>query len=188
MRIIAGSAGGRTIVSPKGQNTRPTQDHVRESLFNIIRRDVPDTKVLDLFAGSGALGLEALSRGACRAVLADKAGKAIDCIRRNVETLGFAQQSTVLRGDWRGVLQRLENSSFDLVFLDPPYSLTQYREITDALIENELLSDDALIVIEHRKDVMPELSPPFTLKNNRTYGDTVIHFYRFNAGGNHDGQ
>ncbi|MBN1778272.1 MAG: 16S rRNA (guanine(966)-N(2))-methyltransferase RsmD [Clostridiales bacterium] len=188
MRIIAGSAKGHTIASPKGRHTRPTQDYVRESLFNIIQRYVPGAKVLDLFAGSGALGLEALSRGADRAMLADNAVKAIDCIRRNAETLGFGKQSTVIRGDWRGVLQSLEKQSFDLVFLDPPYDLTQYRDMTDTLIENELLSDDALIVIEHRKDVIPGLSPPFILKDHRTYGDTVIHIYRFNAGGKQDGE
>ena len=189
MRIIAGTARGRTIIAPKGQNTRPTQDYVRESLFNIIQRDVPEANVLDLFAGSGALALEALSRGARRAVMADQSRQAIECIRRNTETLGFSQQTLIAQGDWKSVVQRIENETFDLVFLDPPYQLSKYGEITDRLQNRQLLARDALIIIEHRKDVDIALSTDFVCGGFRTYGgDTVIHFYRFNAGGNNDGE
>jgi len=188
MRIIAGTAGGRTLVAPKGLNTRPTQDYVRESLFNIIRRDVTGANVLDLFAGSGALGLEAISRGAEHAVFSDQARQAVDCIRRNAEAMGFLQQVKVIRGDWRSILQKLEKQEFDLVFLDPPYRLTRYRDITNLLAEKLLLSSNALIIIEHRKDVIIELSPLFTLQDTRIYGDTGMHFYRYAAGGNDFGQ
>ena len=175
------------MTAPKGQNTRPTQDYVRESLFNIIQRDVPDANVLDLFAGSGALALEALSRGAAHAVLADKAMKAVDCIRRNTSAAGFEAKTDIRLGDWAAVLERLPAQLFDLVFLDPPYSLTLYREITQKLLDRKLLANDALIVIEHRKDKPVALSPVFVSNDYRTYGDTVIHFYRLDTGGHNDG-
>ncbi len=185
MRIIAGDAKGRTIIAPKGQSTRPTQDYVREALFNIIQRDVPGAVVLDLFAGSGALALEALSRGADYAVLVDKARPAMDCIRRNISTLGACESTLCLQADWRKALQKPLPKTFDLVFLDPPYSLTLYQEITDMLAEQNLLREDALIIIEHRKNESFSLSPTFTLQDQRHYGDTGIRFYRFHAGG-HD--
>lgn len=189
MRIIAGSARGRTLFAPKGLHTRPTQDYVRESLFNIIRRDVPDAQVLDLFAGSGALALEALSRGAASAVLADRSRQAIECIRRNAETLGFAEQAAILHGDWRAVLERMPISGhrFSLVFLDPPYDLIQYAEIAELLRARRLLVDEALIVIEHQKDVILKLSPFFIPKDCRIYGDTAITLFTFTSGGNSDG-
>lgn len=190
MRIIAGSARGRTLVAPKGQQTRPTQDYVRESLFNIIQRDVPDASVLDLFAGTGALALEALSRGAQKAVLADSSRQAIDCIRRNVETVGTVDRATVIPGDWNAVLQKLaeQGELFDLVFLDPPYRLTQYAEITGQLQSRNLLREGALLVIEHRKDYSFALSPAFVPRDHRTYGDTEIHMVTFNTGGSTDGE
>ena len=188
MRIIAGKARGRTIYAPKGRHTRPTQDFVRESLFNIIQRDVPDAMVLDLFAGSGALALEALSRGAAHAVLGDRSRQAIECIRRNTETLGFSEQTTVLQGDWCVVVQRLpaRNQRFDLVFLDPPYDLARYREMTDLLKACHLLQDDALLVIEHHKDSVPDLDSCFQEKDVRTYGDTIIRLFTFKMGGYND--
>ena len=123
MRIISGSARGRTIVAPQGMDTRPTQDYVRESLFNILRADVPGARVLDLFAGSGALGLEALSRGAEHAVFVDSARAAVACVRRNVETLRMDGRCQVLACDWRAAAQRLAGGGFDLVFIDPPYRM-----------------------------------------------------------------
>lgn len=187
MRIIAGIARSRLIIAPKGKHTRPTQDYVRESLFSIIQRDVPGANVLDLFAGSGALALEALSRGAQSTVLADKSRLAIECIHQNVEILGFEEQAAIFHGDWRIVAQRLPKQEFDLVFLDPPYHLTQYREMTELLKNRQLLKMNALIVIEHRRNIPIDLSQDFIFKDSRTYGDTMIHFYRFNAEGSNDG-
>ena len=189
MRIISGSARGRTLTAPRGRDTRPTQDYVRESLFNIIQRDVPGSTVLDLFAGSGALALEALSRGASRAVLADRSRQATECIRRNAETLGFTEQSEILQCDWRTALARLARSGacFDLVFLDPPYELALYPEMVESLASRQLLADGALIVIEHRKDIRFDLSPSFKPRDLRTYGDTGIHLYTYQPGGSADG-
>ena len=177
------------MLAPKGQQTRPTQDYVRESLFNIIQRDVPEASVLDLFAGSGALALEAVSRGAARAVLVDSSRQAIACIRQNVETLRYTDRTRILQSDWKTALQRLSQSgnSFDLVFLDPPYRLSAYKEMTDLLAQVNLLSQHALLVTEHHKDVPVDLSPAFILKDQRTYGDTIIHMHTFDKGGYIDG-
>ncbi len=190
MRIIAGHARGRTLFAPKGQLTRPTQDFVRESLFNIIQRDVPESVVLDLFAGSGALALEALSRGAAKAVLVDRSRQAAACMRRNAETAGFMQQALILQCDWRAAAEKLKDTGtrFDLVFLDPPYELTQYPETADLLRDRGLLADGALIVIEHRRDVQFDLSPFFIPRDLRTYGDTCIRLYTYRPGGSSDGK
>ncbi len=184
MRIIAGEARGRTIVAPKGQDTRPTQDHVRESLFNILMRDVADARVLDLFAGSGALALEALSRGAESAVLVDNAAEAIECIRRNIETAHAAERTTVLKCGWEEALRRLaaEGCTFTLVFLDPPYRMTETGAQCARLADMGLLTEGALVVVEHRKEHTPVLDERFAQRDERRYGDTGIHFYVYTGG------
>ena len=186
MRIIAGEARGRTIVAPKGQDTRPTQDYVRESLFNILRLDVPDAKVLDLFAGSGALALEAVSRGAASAVCVDCAPDAITCIRRNIETLHMNERVTVMRADWQPALDRLarENAAFTLVFLDPPYRMGDLGALCRQLAEHGLLAPDALLVVEHSRNFPPTPGTAFIQRDTRRYGDTEIHFFTYQGGEN----
>lgn len=184
MRIIAGSAKGRTILAPKGQDTRPTQDYVRESLFNILQHDVPDANVLDLFAGSGALSLEAISRGANHATLNDLSQDALTCIRHNVEVLHFEEQVTFMRGDWLTSLRKVaqQGERFSLVFLDPPYRMTDTDQHSANIADLGLLEEDALIVIEHRRDHTPRLDSRFAQCDARRYGDTEIHFYRYGGG------
>src|ERR1700729_1479025 len=134
MRVIAGTYGGRELVAPRGRATRPTADRVREALFSILG-DVQHARVLDLFAGSGALAIEALSRGAEEAVLVDSAASAIAAIRRNLQALGL--QADVHRQTAARFLQRaqVDARQYDLVFLDPPYRLASDlgRELTAAL-------------------------------------------------------
>ena len=186
MRIIAGEARGRTIIAPKGQDTRPTQDHVRESLFNILMREIPGARVLDLFAGSGALALEALSRGAESAVLVDNAPEAAQCIRRNVETVRAQERARVLPCGWEEALRRLsaEGRSFTLVFLDPPYRMTDTGEQCARMAALNLLDNEALVVIEHRRDTPPVLNERFVQRDERRYGDTAIHIYQYRGGEN----
>ena len=184
MRIIGGSARGRTLLAPRGLHTRPTQDAVRESLCNILRREIPDAVVLDLFAGSGALALECLSRGAARAVLVDHARPAMHAIRRNVESAGFTEQAECLCCDWRAALLRIineahTNSAFDLVYLDPPYDRVDLSEVCAALVAGGLLADGALIVVEHRTGSPPATRPPLIEEDARRYGDTTITLLRF---------
>ena len=174
MRIVGGTARSRTIEAPPGLDTRPTLDRVRENLFNILQHRVRGARVLDLFAGSGALGLEAISRGAHSAVLADLDRNAhrIEC--RNAEKLGFKDQCTVLLGDWKQVLARLAGDRFDLVFLDPPYAMTDLREVTATLLP--LLSPEATVVVEHRRDTMPAFADGYLLAQTRLYGIAALTF------------
>ena len=184
MRIIAGSARGRLIQAPRGQDTRPTQDYVRESLFNILQREVPEARVLDLFAGSGALALEALSRDAEQATLVDHAGEAITCIQRNLELLGFAQRATVIRAEWDVALARLASAgkTFTLVFLDPPYAMEDTGAQCNRLADLGLLSQGACVVVEHRREHTPTPDTRFALRSARRYGDTMIHFFEYPGG------
>jgi 16S rRNA (guanine966-N2)-methyltransferase len=174
MRIIAGTHGGRELTAPKGRATRPTSDRVREALFSILG-DIGGLRVLDLFAGSGALGIEALSRGAGEATLVDSAASAVAAIKRNLESLG-AQAEVVrqpaarfLQGASRGARQ------YDLVFLDPPYrdASTLGRELTSAL--TPILAPDARVVAE--SDRRSPLGLGLTLLDERRYGDTMIQIY-----------
>ena len=188
MRIIAGEARGRPIVAPKGQDTRPTQDHVRESLFNILMHDTPGAKVLDLFAGSGALALEALSRGAESAVLVDHAAEAIACINRNVATVQAQDQVTVLKCEWADALRRLaaQQHTFTLVFIDPPYRMADTGAQCAAMADMGLLAPGALVAVEHSRDTTPAPDARFTLRSQRQYGDTAIHFYVYGGGAEHE--
>lgn len=181
MRIIAGMARGTQLAAPKGMDTRPTQDKVKESLFSMIQLDVPDANVLDLFAGSGALALESLSRGAADAVLVDRNREALDCIRKNIAKMRVEDRTTVYPCDWESALLKCRQTGrqFDLVFLDPPYKMTELGEMCCKLQEMQLLLPGAMMVLEHRTGVQLEMPPAFVLEKERTYGDTQIHFYRF---------
>ncbi len=181
MRIIAGRARGTQLLAPKGMDTRPTQDKVKESLFSMIQLDVPEAAVLDLFAGSGALALESLSRGATSAVLVDKSREALDCIRKNIQKMRLEEQAEVLACDWQQALSKCSQTGrrFDLVFLDPPYRMTALGDMCARMQEMNLLSPGAMLVLEHRTGLLPQMPEGFALEKERTYGDTQIHFYRW---------
>lgn len=176
MRIIAGEARGRRLFAPEGDETRPTSDRVREALFNIIRGDVPGARALDLFAGSGALGLEAISRGAESAVFCDASKKAVAAVKRNIDLMRCADRTRVIQGDWRSAL----TGRYSLVFIDPPYRLTDvYAQAADALISGGHLTDDALIVMERAADrPIENLSGRFEIVDERKYRDTALTFVR----------
>ena len=169
MRVVAGEHRGRRLQAPRGRDTRPTADRVREALFSILG-DVRDARVLDLFAGSGALGIEALSRGAASAVFVERDDAAVAAIRRNLEAIG-APETRVIRRD---VLKFLAScaESFDLVFVDPPYDSAPRLAGPLSAALPAVLSEDALIVTESSKRTPLELSLP--LARERTYGDTRI--------------
>ncbi len=171
MRVIAGAYGGRALSSPRGRATRPTSDRVREAVFSILA-DVSGAAVLDLYAGSGALAIEALSRGAASATLVDSAPAAIAAIRRNLGDLGLEAQ--VRRGDARAFLRSASRSApqYDLVFLDPPYRHTSglSAELSAALAP--MLAPGARVVAESDRRSPLRLELP--LLDERRYGDTLI--------------
>lgn len=182
MHIIAGQRRGAQLFAPKGTDTRPTQAKVKESLFNIIQCYVPDARVLDLFAGSGNLALEAISRGAASAVMVDMDREAVSCIRRNIEKLRFEEETAVYKCDWRQAVGQMKaggTEPFDLVFLDPPYRMTELGEMCGALADAGLLAVDCMLVLEHRTGPFLQPDERFALYKERAYADTEIHFYRF---------
>lgn len=182
MRIIAGYARGRKLFAPEGMDTRPTADRVRESLFQIIHAHLDGAKVLDLFAGSGALALEALSRGATFAVINDVSTKAASAIRRNVEALKAQDVTRVLSLDYKRALAA-SDEKFSLVFLDPPYRLEGvYGEVMGILRAGARLMPGALIVAEHGRLTVLGQVDGFALKDTRRYGDTAVSLFEWTEG------
>lgn len=150
MRVIAGSARRRNLVCPSGNRTRPTTDRIKETLFNILQQEVPDCRFLDLFSGSGGIGIEALSRGAREAVFVERDREAVSCIKENIKNTGFQDQSRVMAMDVLQGLRRLEQlgAPFDLVFLDPPYEKGYEEQVVPFLAASRLVGDGSLIVLE----------------------------------------
>ncbi len=174
MRIVAGAYGGRRLAAPRGGRTRPTADRVREALFSMLG-PVADARVLDLFAGSGALGLEAVSRGAAEATFVDSSPAAVRAVRANLEALGI--DAEVRRADARAFLRnaRAAGRQYDLVFLDPPYQ--RAGAVAEALAGDlaAVLAPQARIVVE--SDRRSPLELPLPLQVDRRYGDTVIRIF-----------
>lgn len=175
MRIVRGSLGGRVLRAPAGADTRPTSEKVREAIFNILP-DVEGMQVLDLFAGSGALGIEALSRGAVHATFVDQGKAALTSVRGNLRELGLDARATVLAGDAVvHAARHVPASPWQLVFIDPPYrSDLALRSAT--VLAN--LAADATVVIEHdRRNAPPERIGSLVRTDERRYGDTLVSFY-----------
>jgi 16S rRNA (guanine966-N2)-methyltransferase len=177
LRVIAGSAGGRRLVAPKG-GARPTTDRVKEALFASLGRGVDDAVVLDLYAGSGALAIEALSRGAARAVLVDRDAAAEAAIRANLSTTGFAAVARFRRSTVSSFLAAAAaEAPFDLVFLDPPYDtpVGEIDGVLAALAARGLVTAGGTVVVERRKSGDAVALPPgWGLGKERAYGDTLL--------------
>lgn len=181
MRIIAGQSKGRGLVPIKGRNTRPTSDKVKESIFSIIQDRIQDSMVLDLFAGTGNLGLEALSRGAFRAIFIDKDTNAIQTINKNRHKLGYKEKSEVFRNDAIRSLTELSKRDilFDIIFMDPPYR-KGYEEILLFSIDSfDILHNDGIIIVEHdAKILLHDNIANLNRFDWRKYGGTGVSFYR----------
>jgi len=175
MRIVGGTFRGRPLKAPKS-GTRPTTDRTREAIFNLVlaRRPLAGARVLDLFAGSGALGLEALSRGAAHATFVEQAGAALRVLRENVAALGVQAQGAVIRGDAFRYLRTGAASGFDMVFADPPYELSGLDTLPDLVLP--LLAPDGLFVLEHGTDLAFDEHP--ALETVKTYGGTRVTLFR----------
>lgn len=172
MRIIAGERKGHTILAPKGLETRPTSDRVRENVFNIVLPWVEGARVLDLYAGSGAMGLEALSRGARAVVFMEADPEAVRAIERNLDKLRLGG-ATILRRDAATGLAHEATSGrkYDLVLADPPYAMTDYTSLARYL--PRMLSEDGLLVLETAAKIEPEL-PGLAVRTTRKYGSTRV--------------
>ena len=150
MRVIAGSARRLLLKTVEGMDTRPTQDRIKETLFNMINNDVYGACFLDLFAGSGAIGIEALSRGAKDAVFIDNGSRQVACIRENLKTTKLEEKALVLNSDVVSGLKMLEKNGkkFDLIFMDPPYDREFEKHVMDSLKDSSLIDEDTLVIIE----------------------------------------
>ena len=180
MRVIAGTARSMPLRTVKGLDVRPTTDRTKETLFNILMPWIPGCRFLDLYAGSGALALEALSRGAASAVLCDKSREAARVISANITSLKVEDRARLMAMSDQQAVRTLqqEGTRFDLVFLDPPYRMDTVPACK-MLDEAQLLLDDALIVIEHAAESVPVPPECFRLSDRRRYRDTMISFYRY---------
>ncbi len=149
MRVISGNNRGMQLLAPEGMDTRPTQDRIKETLFNMIAFDVPDAYFLDLFAGSGQMGIEALSRGAAEAVFVEKDKNAINCIEKNITKARLEDSSKVLKMDVTAALNSLNSHEpFDIVFMDPPYNKEIEKAVLNQLKDKSFISKDTLIIVE----------------------------------------
>lgn len=178
MRIIAGTFGGRRLHTPKGTAIRPTADRVREAIFSIIGSAVAGSEVLDLFAGTGAMGLEALSRGASRAIFVDQSRHAVQLIRFNVELCQVPDRVRVIHGSVNQVIRRLaaQREAFDLIFIDPPYGKSSIQQ--SLLILGEVVRSGTIVVAEHgSRDPLPVQIQEWSQTEERQYGDTTVSFY-----------
>ncbi|MGX8692673.1 MAG: 16S rRNA (guanine(966)-N(2))-methyltransferase RsmD [Clostridia bacterium] len=174
MRVITGSARGRKLKTPETYDIRPTTDNVKEAVFNIIQFDVEGRRVLDLFAGTGQLGIEALSRGAAEAVFVDRDREAVKIVKENLKTCGL--QAQVRQEDALSALRREEK--FDLIFIDPPYDAGLYGEVLETIKSVDKLTDGGIMIVEARRDEpLPDLAAPYGKRKEYRYGKVKIAVY-----------
>ena len=183
-RVVTGKYRGAVLFAPKGDSTRPTTDKVKESLFSILQPRLSGARFLDLFAGCGQIGIEAVSRGADEAVLVDKGGEQISVIKRNLEKIHVGPEDgiSVIRAPYEKALNDLieKGSKFDIIYMDPPYRIAEEAciKVTSALSRSDILSDDGLLLCEHASD-LPFDESKMALRKVRScsYGLTVITFF-----------
>ena len=184
MRVVGGRLRGRPLASPDHAGIRPTSDRVRESLFNILAHGVPDfelkgARVIDLFAGTGALGIEAVSRGAGFCLFVETGAEARALIRRNVEAFGLTGVTKIFRRDATDLGPAAQMGQFGLAFLDPPYGQDLGEKALTSLSNGGWLLPGAIVVLEERDGTAVSLPPAFTEIDRRTYGDTMLVIARF---------
>ena len=178
MRVISGKARGVNLKTPEGMSTRPTADRVKVALFSIIQFDLPGAKILDLFGGTGQLGIEALSRGAKSAVFVDASDAACKLILENLKRVKLESDAQIIRSDYMAYLARCREH-FDIVFLDPPYAEVFLENSLKKLTEIDILETGGIIVAERpvEKELCLEF-PGFTRSKDYKYGNTLLTFYR----------
>ncbi len=181
MRIIAGDYKGRKLETPKDNDIRPTSDKVKEAIFSILMPYVEEGVFVDLFSGTGGLGLEALSRGAKFCYFCDNDRTAINIIKENISKCKAEEFSKVIHGDYMKTLHRLEGEKIDVFLVDPPYNSNLYEKVLKEVDLLDLLGDDGIIVAEHQKDlVLPEAIGNLKKSKERVYGKTVLSIFTNN--------
>ena len=178
MRIITGKARGVRLDTLEGVETRPTAERVKEAVFSMLQFDIEGRSILDLFAGSGQMALEALSRGASEAVLIDKSKNAIRIIERNAEKSKLSSYCQIYNFDALDYIRRSKDKKFDIIFLDPPYASGLYQPVLSALCDNNMLKPTSIIVCESDSDKLfegaEELKDKYSVKRSSKYSKTVI--------------
>lgn len=180
-RIIAGEYKGRKLQAPIDDRIRPTADRVKESLFNILQNFIPGKRVLDLFAGTGNLGLEALSRGASYVVFVDNDTNNEKFIQANIEKVNVSDKTKLFIMDYEQAVMKMVSKGvrFDLVFIDPPYNDGLYEKALRTVFESKILEQDGIVAVEHPSDIdIGEANDLYRLSNRRKYGNTTISFYK----------
>lgn len=187
MRIISGKKRGMNLYTLDGANTRPTLDRVKETMFNVLNLDIVGKNCLDVFAGSGNLSIEALSRGALYAYLIESNNNANIVIKKNIEKAQLEEQTTLIKADFRDALKNLAMSErkFSIVFLDPPYNADFYYEALDILVKGGLLNEDAIIVCEHSKNMEINHSNFYVWKI-KTFSKNAVSFLKIYYGDDDD--
>ncbi len=181
MRVISGKARGLKLNTPKNEDVRPTTDRVKESLFNIISSYIMDSKVLDLFAGTGSLGIECLSRGASKCVFVDLSKESLQIVKSNIKKARVEDNSVVINADYKEAVRKLnaQGEKFDMIFMDPPYYKDLFVDALTKIAEGKLLADEGIIVVEHdTKENLPENVLNLVQNRSKKYGNTTITFYK----------
>ena len=174
MRVITGSSRGRKLKTPENRDIRPTTDNVKESLFNILQFDIEGRQVLDLFAGTGQLGIECLSRGAAGVTFVDTDREAVHIVKENLQSCGM--KAVVLQEDALRFLSR--GQRFDLIFVDPPYDSGLYGPVLETINSVDLLSDGGIILCESRRETaMPDMRAPYRKRREYHYGKVKLCLY-----------
>ncbi|MGI6152768.1 MAG: 16S rRNA (guanine(966)-N(2))-methyltransferase RsmD [Christensenellaceae bacterium] len=179
MRIVAGEKRGMTLLAPDGLDTRPTTDRVKEALFSVIQFEVAGKTVLDLFAGSGALGIEALSRGAGEAVFIDMDNRTIEIIRKNLKKAGFTDKATIIKENYVDAIKLFQNThKFDIVFVDPPYKSDYYAHALMLLANEGALHKNSVVIAEGEEPLQPG-NWPYKIRKSKRYGKTFLTFLSY---------
>ncbi len=179
MRIISGKAKGTKLYTLQGDNTRPTLDRVKESIFNIIQSQIPEATVLDLFAGSGAIGLEMLSRGAKKAILCDKSKEAIGIIKKNIQKTHMEEKVELYNIDFKECIEKVSKEKFDIIYIDPPYETNFIEKSLEKIIEKNIIQENGIIILEtdDEKRIKKEIEKiNVAIIDERKYGRANIIF------------
>lgn len=185
MRIISGTARGTRLYTLEGQTTRPTLDRVKESIFNIIQNEIPNSIFLDLFSGSGSIGLEAASRGAKKVILCDKSKDAIKIISKNIEKTHLSKKVELYNLDYELLLKTKVRENLDIVYIDPPYDSDFAIKSVEILINKKLVNENSIIIIEtdNEKKILEGLEKKqVEITDERKYGRAVLIFLKIRKG------